>query len=48
MFTTLNLRWVIDLKEREMRSERSVTKPQPSWLPKLVNWFRQLATAKRT
>jgi hypothetical protein len=40
MFTTLNLRWVINLKEREMRSGRSITKPLPYWLQKLVNWLR--------
>jgi hypothetical protein len=40
MFTTLNLRWVINLKQREMRSKRSIAKPLPYCLQKLVNWLR--------
>ena len=43
MFTTLNLRWVIHLKEREMRAlERIANNPQPqNWLQTLVHWFKQ-------
>ena len=43
MFTALNLRWMIDLKEREMRALEGVSNsPQRHWLRTLVNWFRQL------
>ena len=43
MFTTLNLRWMIDLKERETRALEGVSNsPQRHWLRTLVNWFRQL------
>jgi len=41
MFTTLNLRWMIDLKERESRAlERAANTPQQHWLRTLVSWFR--------
>jgi hypothetical protein len=40
MFTTLNLRWIIDLKEREMQGGYRVGKNLLSrWLPALVRWF---------
>jgi hypothetical protein len=41
MFSTLNLRWIIDLKEREM-SGGVGRNPQPRWLEILVSWLRQL------
>ena len=41
MFTTLNLRWIIDLKEREMRANW-IGNPQPRWLQALVSLFRRL------
>ena len=38
MFTTLNLRWMIDLKERETRAlERAANTPQQHWLRTLVS-----------
>jgi len=41
MFTTLNLRWMIDLKERETRAlERAANSAQQHWLRTLVSWFR--------
>jgi hypothetical protein len=41
MFTTLNLRWMIELKERETRAREGVAnRPQQHWLRTLVNWFR--------
>jgi hypothetical protein len=43
MFTTLNLRWLIDLKERETRNqERIVNNTQPQWLRTLMLWCKQL------
>jgi hypothetical protein len=43
MFTTLNLRWMIDLKERETRALEGVANsPQQHWLRTLVNWFKRL------
>jgi hypothetical protein len=41
MFTTLNLSWIIDLKEREMRANW-MGNPQPRWLQALVSLFRRL------
>jgi hypothetical protein len=48
MFTTLNLRWIIDLKEREMRANW-IGNPQPRWLQALVSLFRRplLQAARR-
>jgi len=42
MFTTLNLRWIIDLKERETRADRVGNNPRPRWFQTLVSWFRHL------
>ena len=47
VFTTLNLRWLINLKEREMRSERIVTKALPPWLQRLVEALGINDTSKR-
>jgi hypothetical protein len=41
MFTTLNLRWMIDLKERQTRALEGVANsPRRHWFRTLVNWFR--------
>jgi hypothetical protein len=41
MFSTLNLRWMIDLKERQTRAlERAANSPHRHWFRTLVNWFR--------
>ena len=38
MFATLNLRWMIDLKERETRAlDRAANTTQQDWLRTLVN-----------
>jgi hypothetical protein len=43
MFTTLNLRWMIDQKERETCALEGVANSQQQhWLRTLVNWFRRL------
>jgi hypothetical protein len=43
MFTTLNLRWLIDLKEREARQqERIASNTQPQWLRTLMHWWKEL------
>ena len=43
MFATLNQRWLIDLREREIRAlTKTADNAQPSgWLEKLVAWFKQ-------
>jgi len=43
MFTTLNLRWVIDLKEREKHSRQSANNnpQQPQkWFKALLDWCK--------
>ena len=41
MFTTLNLRWMIDLKERQTRVlEGAANAPQQHWFRTLVSWLR--------
>jgi hypothetical protein len=41
MFTTLNLRWLIDLKEREARQqERIASNTEPQWLRRLLGWCK--------
>ena len=44
MFTTLNLRWLIHLKERDVHPlDRIAKNPQPqNWLQTLVPWCKRL------
>jgi hypothetical protein len=41
MFAVLNLRWMVDLREREMaaRAPRVAGNPQPRWLRALRSWL---------
>jgi len=42
MFAVLNLRWIVDLKEREMAAQapRVGGLPRPRWLQALRSWLR--------
>jgi len=44
MFTTPNLRWLIHLKEGEVRPlDRMTNNPQPQkWLQTLMHWCKRL------
>jgi hypothetical protein len=42
MFTTLNLRWLIDLNERETRGQERINNVHLPWLRTLMQWCKQL------